>query len=337
LLGYFFAADPVQARNVLVGSPGGAYYSVNAGAAGAAWSLSSGILGLQVRDLGVSPLEPSKVWLATFGSGTWTRASSAAPWALVTEIPYVDDFSVAPDPNVAGRVFVGGYHDLYESSDGGAFVYDGVDSNVFAMAFDPSNPNTLYAATQISGVLKSVNGGTTWSASNGALTPWTTSAGDFIDVRSVVVDLDTPRTVYIGTNGEGVYQSLDGGGSWQNVLAPTGTITCLLLTPGPSETLYACVSGMGIEQSVNGGTVWTDASEGLPTLDVAGLVFDVPSGNLYAASAQGVFVSQGAGPWSSFDVSCLPGMGAAAPVIVTNGQQRQLLVGANGGVYSHAI
>ncbi len=47
--------------------------------------------------------------------------------------------------------------------DGTTFATGGLTTNPLAFAFDPSTPQTVYAATEIGGVFKSTNGGGTWA------------------------------------------------------------------------------------------------------------------------------------------------------------------------------
>lgn len=321
-------------NDVVVGSHGGIRYSYDAGAQ---WSTGEGILGMSLRSLMTSPLDPGHLWLASWGSGVWHRPSTSASWervpasALPVDLAYV----AAPDPYTANRVFAAG-STLYQSTDDGVtFGATSVQGNVFAVGFDPSDANTLYAVTQMSGVFKSTNGGTSWSTSNGNLTAWTTIAGTFIDVRSIVVDPSAHQTLYIGTNGGGVQKSTDAGGSWSNVLSPTGTIDCLTMASG---TLYACVSGGGVQASTDGGATWTDASQGLPTLDVNGLAYDPTGASLYATTGTGVFVRTSGQAWASVDPACAPAGGMiTTPAIVVEGGARTLVVGAAGGVAAHSI
>jgi hypothetical protein len=336
--GDHLAADPSNPGGVLLGTHGGMYHSSDPGDAGVQWVVSQGILGLDAR-LATSPLDPSRLWLAAWGSGTWTRASSSTTWTRIPVSQIDSDyvFAAVSNPYVINEVFVGTWPNLYQSSDGMTFAVDGIQSNAFGVAFDPTSSGTAYVATQVSGVYKSMNGGATWATSNGTLVPWSTSAGTFIDVRSIIVDPNAPQTLYIGTNGQGVYKSIDGAASWTNVLAPTASVTCLALTPGTPQTLYAC-AGAGLQASNDSGSSWKDDSTGLPSLNVAGVVSDQLTGYLYAACGQGVFVQKGAQPWVALDPGCLPGsLAPEAPVIMTNGSQRQLAVGAGGGVYVHPL
>lgn len=300
------------------------------------------MLSLQVRGIGVSPLDPTRTWLATWGSGVWQRASDGAPWQHIptTALPADHILSVAPDPYTAHRVLVG-TGDVYLSTDGATFTAAGVGQNPFDFAFDPTSAGVLYAATQLNGIYKlggTTDAGAGWVASNTGLTPWIQDQRfATIDTPQVVVDPAAPQTLYIGTVGRGVFKSSDGAQSWSNVLAPAGTVTCLVAVAGPPTSIYACVQGMGVQVSKDGGVTWADVSTGLPTEDVNGLTVDPTTGNLYAAINGGVLVKAGAAPWADLGSSCLSGVADTAPTIVARTSGRSLLVGASGSVYAHPL
>ncbi|MDP9151655.1 MAG: hypothetical protein M3O36_17170, partial [Myxococcota bacterium] len=332
------AVDPLRPSAVLFGSHGGIWTSSNGGSA---WTLARGLLGLNVSSLAVSPLDPARVWLSSWGSGVWQRGASSQPWQRVpvAHLPLDYTFVVAGDPYVAKRVLVGGWNTLYQANDGATFAASALTNNSFGFAFVPQDPNVLYTATQVGGVFKSTNGGTTWTPSNGALAPWPTPAGNFIDVRGIVVDPAAPQTLFIGTNGRGVYKSTDGGGSWANVLAPGKAIGCVVMAPAAQgsspQALYACVAGGGIQRSVDSGATWSDASQGLPSLGATALVSDTTTGDLYASSAGAVYVRHGTAAWTAFGSDCLHGAGALA--ITNDAGTRRLVVASGGTVWSHAL
>jgi photosystem II stability/assembly factor-like uncharacterized protein len=328
------AVDPQLGTGVVLGDHAGIWYTSNGGTS---WTAAQGVLGLSVRSLFTSPLDPARLWLASWGSGVWNRPSPTKQWQHLSA-PTDYAFTVVPDAYTNNRVFVGSWGPILQSNDDGQiFVNDGVSANPFAFTADPSNSNVIYAATQVSGVYKSTDSGMTWNQSNGALTPWATPAGNFIDVRSIVVDPSSPQTLYIGTLGRGVYRSTDGAITWTNILAPSEAIGCLLLIGGSPSALYACVHGGGIQRTSNGGATWTDVSAGLPSEDATGLALDVATGDMYSTAGPGVYVKHGAQPWAGVDVACTPGHGAGTPAIVVNGKQRLLVVSADGAVYAHSL
>lgn len=71
------------------------------------------------------------------------------------------------------------------------------------LIIDPHNPSILYKATFI-GVAKSKDGGKTWEN-----TGWIIRSA-----TSLIVDPSDPDTIYVGTEGNGVWRSVDGGVYW---------------------------------------------------------------------------------------------------------------------------
>ena len=87
------------------------------------------------------------------------------------------------------------------------------------IALDPDDPSIWYVAVGSGGVWKTANAGTTW-------TPVFDGQGAY-SIGCVTVDPRDPNVVWVGTGenvggrhvgfGDGVYRSLDGGTSWENL------------------------------------------------------------------------------------------------------------------------
>src|ERR1700693_2047326 len=77
---------------------------------------------------------------------------------------------------------------------------------ILALAVNPSEPATLYAAAYGGGIYRSTDAGETWKAINDGVT-------DYF-VRSLAVDPANPSTVYAGSDNGGLFKSVDGGESW---------------------------------------------------------------------------------------------------------------------------
>ena len=78
-------------------------------------------------------------------------------------------------------------------------------ANLVALVVDPLSPLTVFAGSWGSGVLKTTDGGASWSASNGSLTT--------VNVTALAIDPSMPSTLYAGTD-VGVFKSTDGGQGW---------------------------------------------------------------------------------------------------------------------------
>lgn len=150
--------------------------------------------------------------------------------------------------------------------------------HVKSIAFDSRRPDTLYAAVEVGGFLKSVDGGRTWRTVSG-LNP---------DAHRVLVPLADPGKVYLvmpTTNGAptdiaGVCVSQDGGESWVSLTPRNfriGYVDPLLVHPRDGTLMFTAGTKTGpgtwrktrtadarIARSRDGGKNWEILNEGLP-------------------------------------------------------------------------
>ena len=191
---------------------------------------------------------------------------------------------------------------VHKSLDGGAsWSYTGLPyAGVNALVIDPANPTTLYAGTneanpididglRISGgLLKSADGGVSWSGTGLMNTT----------IGLLAIDPAHTNILYALTNDvRGPFKSLDSGASWSPVnnglggLSDTGArMTALVIDPDDSNILYVGTTGGGVFRSIDGGANWGAFNDGLTNLDVS--VLAIATGNpsaIYAATAGGVF------------------------------------------------
>ena len=104
-------------------------------------------------------------------------------------------------------------------------------TDFMALAIDPTNPQTVYAAGHGLWVIKSTDGGTTWALKKQGL--------DGDDVHALALDPNDPQKVYAWVVDKGLYRSTNGGEVWARVddgpkvpvtLAPiVGFINCCWL------------------------------------------------------------------------------------------------------------
>lgn len=264
-------------------------------------NLRNGLLGLSLD------LTPGSVWAPL---GPAPLVSGTAAWSgRVT--------SIAMHPVSPNTIFVGAAQGgVWKSTDAGATWTPLTDKEVSlaigALAIDPSNPGTIYAGTGESnsscdsyfgaGILKSTDGGTSWSLIGA--TPF-----DNTSFSRIIVHPTDPATLWAanttgvggfaadvcygapGSGTFGVWKSTNAGASWTRVLgsSQTGNSTLthgLVIDPTNPSILYAGVDGSGVWKTVNGGTSWSLLAGGLPTSSVGQIVLAVnpnaPS-NLYAS------------------------------------------------------
>jgi len=142
--------------------------------------------------------------------------------------------------------------------------------------------------------------------SNAAGSPHTVtlSGNGTIAADSIVIDPDTPTTLYAGLDGAGIYKSIDSGGTWTPATTqPTNLrVKAVLIKPGDSAKLFAATYGSGVFKSVDSGDTWAVCENtNLTSLNVVSLTIDA-SGKLYAGTEAGVFVStDGCAMWTAMN------------------------------------
>jgi len=202
-------------------------------------------------------------------TGTGPRWESLGPWTVPNGQTYGSSrvnvsgrvAAIAVDPSRPAHVLVGAANGgIWESGDRGMSWAPRTDYQptlaIGAIAFDPSAPATVYAGTGEgnwwswlgAGVLRSTDGGTSWSVLCTA--PFVGQG--FYDL---VVDPADGHHLLAGTTG-GLYVSTDGGLTWaRRRTARTWSIS-MAPAGGPSAEIL-CASNDGLFRSTNGGTSWS--------------------------------------------------------------------------------
>lgn len=135
------------------------------------------------------------------------------------------------------------------------------------LAVDPRRRSTWYLAVGSGGVWKTQNAGVTW-------TPIFDHQASY-SVGSVALDPTRPDVVWVGTGenvsgrhvgwGDGVYKSVDGGGSWQRMgLERSEHISDIVVDPRNGDVVYVAAQGplwspggdRGLYKTSDGGATW---------------------------------------------------------------------------------
>ena len=85
-------------------------------------------------------------------------------------------------------------------------------TRVIAMTVDPSDPNDVYAALEVAGVIRSSDGGETWEEITGSLAPHEGT----LDLHGIQCTAASPHTVYITTR-VGPFIGRNRGEEWTHV------------------------------------------------------------------------------------------------------------------------
>ena len=142
-----------------------------------------------------------------------------------------------------------------------------IGGRITGIALDPTDGNIIYAGAADGGVLKSNDGGVTWTMLTDHFS--TLSVGD------VAIDPNDPNTVYVGLgeanlagdnyDGDGLYRTTDGGASWTNIgLARVKRIGRVAVHPTNSNIIFVAGAGAqysadtarGVYRTTDGGVTW---------------------------------------------------------------------------------
>lgn len=294
------AVHPTIPNTLYAGTATYVFKSVDGGLQ---WNATSSGEVRAIYALAIDPQNPSTVFAASTDYGVFKTANGGTTWSAfnsgLTNTKIVS-LAIGGNPSVLyGSIETSGASFFKTSTTAASWIAknSGLGTGkVNALAFSPTNPATLYAATT-QGVFKSSDRGASWQA---------VTTGLSIEIRALAIDALSPDTVYAGTWGLGVYKSTNGGGSWARVYpaSPASTyVLALAADPNSGGRIYASIQGGGIFKTNDGGTNWSEANSGLANKFVPSLVIDPKNSNtLYAAlmGGAGVFKSVNGGEsWSA--------------------------------------
>jgi photosystem II stability/assembly factor-like uncharacterized protein len=271
---------------------------------GGAWQRTGeGIGRVNVYASAIDPRDPDNVYMGT-GRGVFKSTDGGASWHELLASPGTE--SRAPDQSTAHRCgaiprrdcpptvsalavdphdprivyAIASEHGLFKSPDGGNHwqllgrIF-GATSDTAALALDPRNPETVWAAAV--GLFKSVDGGLTWR-----------SAGfEGSTVHAVVLDPNVPTHVYVGTE-EGAFKSTNAGATWRALQGPVDGVDVLALAIDPEhpENVFASTES-GVFVSADGGDHWRSLGRGLPLRSYDALAIDPAAGMVYVGAFGG--------------------------------------------------
>jgi photosystem II stability/assembly factor-like uncharacterized protein len=213
--------------------------------------------------------------------------------------------ALAIDPRNGQVIYAGAAQGgVWKSTNGGSSWSALTDTQcslaVGALVLDPLNPDIVYAGTGEQnysgdsfygcGVLKSTNGGTTWTTLGSSI--FDTSTGGARMGRIAIIPGTPPAassSVLLAATTFGLYRSADAGNTWTRVVIagnPNSQATDVAVHPRNPAIVYAAFTSTGfnvangVYKSTDGGVTFpTRLSTGFPTANVGRITFAIaPSG-----------------------------------------------------------
>ena len=250
----------------------------------AGWqSLTSGLpANPEVRAIALHPDDPGTV-IAGTQKGVYRSDDCGDSWAsLGLPGPLQTVWSIALDPSDAETLFVGveGFA-IWRTRDGGADwqqldvpIPGGVPAmrfptRVVRIVIDPNAPDHVYAGLEVDGVVRSLDGGDSWTDVSGDLLALAEAnehlksglgTGDpkegMMDTHALAVSRTEPDTVYLA-NRMGLFRTDDGGAHWSELgigrFSPLTYARDVQVSPHDPKRFYAALSIAAVSDA---GSLW---------------------------------------------------------------------------------
>lgn len=209
-----------------------------------------------------SPTEPNTVFFGHHG-GLMKSTDGGRTWQSTT-LTNADAMSITTAPKAPERIYAAGHGIFRRSDDGGTTwtapetTIQGVDIHGFAQS--PADPDQLYALVVGQGILKSTDGGATW-----------TRANVMADEMHAALAVSTDGKALLRGTANGVQQSTDDGATWTPFgkgLPRRAQVLALAVHPSGDTILAATSEGL---------YRWSRASDTWTPTELAGTILAVAS------------------------------------------------------------
>lgn len=201
-----------------VGDGGGVFKSADKGESWqqkvAVASVKSGVnIGnLNVASMAFDPQDPKTIYLGTVESGLFYTIDGAESWMRAGGLSVGKITAIAVDTKDKCTVYGAVSNRIYKTTNCtrdwvGTYIDTRAEQIITSLAVEPSNPSTLYAGLSGGDLIKSTDGGASWSVSKRFES----------QIVSIVVDPNDVKIVYVATYERGVWKTIDAGANWVNV------------------------------------------------------------------------------------------------------------------------
>ena len=282
-----------------------------------------------VRTLAIDPQDHLAVYAGTEENGLLYSFDGGQSWKQAKDVSAGFVTAVAVDPNDTCAIYASVSHRIVKSTDCNrtfkeVYREPSEQTLITALAIDPFDSRRIYAGTIKGTLLKSADGGRTWTH-------------EALLSRARVVDiLPDPRKEkvrYVALAGRGIWKTENGGAAFaelKNELKPikgAGEIQRLILDPATPDGLILAAKHT-IAQSRDGGKTWKALTlispESVEIYTVA--VNPADSSHLYYGTSTTFYRSfDGGQTWST---KKLPTSRAASALIVDPEEQSTIYLGA---------
>ena len=293
---------PLNTDFVVAGNDGGVYLSKNGGNQ---WTKKNNLPITQFYTCEIDYSNPNRLYGGTQDNGTnRTLTGDLDDWELILG---GDGFRVLVDPLDNNFVYAEAQRGAFRRSTNGGHSFQSGTNGISnserfnwhtPFALDFNNPSTLYLGTQR--IYKSTNRAVNWQPISPDLTKGNQSVNlTFGTITAIDVSIIDSDIIYTGTDDGKVWNTLDGGTSWNPVSdnLPNRWVTDVATDPIDERIAYAVFSGYRFGENIghiyktnDNGDSWNDISGDLPDIPLNAItITPTNTERLFVASDIGVF------------------------------------------------
>ncbi len=211
---------------------------------------------VSVRALAMDPQDHNALYIGTAEHGLFYSYDQGISWFQAKDVARGAVYGVAVDPKNKCTIYAAAGKYIVVTRDcsrtfSSVYVEPRENYVMTSIIVDPKNVDTLYAGSSSGDVLKSTDGGKSWSV----------GARFEDEIKQISVNPRMTSEVYVGLANKGLAKSVDKGATWLRITPDTGKFSGAgnfraMAWDVTNSNSFFIATRYGIFKTVNGGDTW---------------------------------------------------------------------------------